>query len=151
MSSTPPVLGMRLTPDSLTHCSTRQNPKIVSAAPASVEGSRRAGRARSRPCRTAKNSGISMTIPTRRKIALIGGGGVRTPLVVFGINEAARQLGADELVLFDPDSQRVQIMAGLGKAVIAREGGSLRLRVASTIEDAVDGASFVLNSIRVGG
>ena len=36
-----------------------------------------------------------MTIPTRRKIALIGGGGVRTPLVVFGINEAARQLGVD--------------------------------------------------------
>lgn len=92
-----------------------------------------------------------MTTPTRRKVALIGGGGVRTPLVVFGINEAARQLGADELVLFDPDSQRVEIMAELGKAVIAREGGSLRLRVASTIEDAVDGASFVLNSIRVGG
>ena len=92
-----------------------------------------------------------MTTPTRRKIALIGGGGVRTPLVVFGINEAARQLGADELVLFDPDSQRVQIMAELGKAVIARDGGSLRLRVAATIEDAVDGASFVLNSIRVGG
>jgi 6-phospho-beta-glucosidase len=92
-----------------------------------------------------------MTTPTRRKVALIGGGGVRTPLVVYGINEAAWQLGAEELVLFDLDPQRVQIMVELSKIVIARDAGSLRLRVASTIEDAVDGASFVLNSIRVGG
>jgi 6-phospho-beta-glucosidase len=60
----------------------------------------------------------------RRKIAFIGGGGVRTPLVVFGVNEAANELGAEELVLFDPDADRVRIMAGLGDAIVAREGGS---------------------------
>jgi 6-phospho-beta-glucosidase len=92
-----------------------------------------------------------MTTPTRRKIAFIGGGGVRTPLVVFGLNEAARKLGAEELVLFDLDSDRVRIMAELGSFIVAQEGGSLQVRVASSIEDAVDGASFVLNSIRVGG
>lgn len=92
-----------------------------------------------------------MKKPTRRKIAFIGGGGVRTPLVVFGINEAAEDLGAEELVLFDPDQERVGIMATLGRAIVAREGGSLRVRQAKSIEDAVDGASFVLNSIRVGG
>ena len=87
----------------------------------------------------------------RRKIALIGGGGVRTPLVVFGINEAAEILGAEELVLFDPDQERVAIMTELGRAIVAREGGRLRVRQATSIEDAVEGASFVLNSIRVGG
>lgn len=92
-----------------------------------------------------------MNKPTRRKIALIGGGGVRTPLVVFGIHEVAESLGAEELVLFDPDRERVGIMAELGRAIIAHEGGSLRVRQASSIEDAVEGASFVLNSIRVGG
>jgi 6-phospho-beta-glucosidase len=92
-----------------------------------------------------------MSKPTRRKIAFIGGGGVRTPLVVFGVNEAAHQLGAEELVLYDPDSARADIMAGLGKAIVAQEGGSLRVRSAASIEDAVDGASFVMNSIRVGG
>jgi 6-phospho-beta-glucosidase len=86
----------------------------------------------------------------RRKIALIGGG-VRTPLVVFGINEAAEILGAEELVLFDPDQERVAIMTELGRAIVAREGGRLRVRQATSIEDAVEGASFVLNSIRVGG
>jgi 6-phospho-beta-glucosidase len=92
-----------------------------------------------------------MTTPTRRKIAFIGGGGVRTPLVVFGLNEAAREIGVEELVLFDLDSDRVRIMAELGSFIVAQEGGSLQVRVASSIEDAVDGASFVLNSIRVGG
>ncbi len=92
-----------------------------------------------------------MNIPTRRKIAFIGGGGVRTPLVVFGINESAQALGAEELVLYDPDRERVRIMAELGRAIVAQEGGSLRVRQATSIEDAIDGSSFVLNSIRVGG
>jgi 6-phospho-beta-glucosidase len=92
-----------------------------------------------------------MNRPTRRKIAFIGGGGVRTPLIVFGVNEAAEHLGAEELVLFDPDLDRVRIMAELGRAIVTREGGNLQVREAVSIEDAVDGAAFVMNSIRVGG
>lgn len=92
-----------------------------------------------------------MNLLTRRKIALIGGGGVRTPLVVFGINDAGQRLGAEELVLFDLDRERCRIMADLGNVIVAREGGSLRIRVAASLEDAVDGAAFVLNSIRAGG
>ncbi|MGH9596817.1 MAG: hypothetical protein ACRD3K_08485 [Edaphobacter sp.] len=88
---------------------------------------------------------------TRRKIAFIGGGGVRTPLIVFGVNEAAESLGAEELVLFDPDRERVRIMAELGRAIVTREGGNLHVREAKSLEDAVDGAAFVMNSIRVGG
>ena len=86
-----------------------------------------------------------------RKAALIGGGGVRTPLVIFGINESSKRLGIDELVLYDVDPQRVRVMAGLGEALVAAEGGSLRIRIAGTVEDTVDGADFVLTSIRAGG
>jgi len=92
-----------------------------------------------------------MNKPMRRKVAFIGGGGVRTPLVVFGVNEAAAASGIEELVLFDPDTERVRIMTELGRAVVAQEGGTLRVRQANSIEDAVDGANFVMNSIRVGG
>ena len=92
-----------------------------------------------------------MNKPTRRKIAFIGGGGVRTPLIVFGVNEAAEHLGAEELVLFDPDRDRVRIMAELGRAIVSHEGGTLRVREATSLDDAVDGAAFVMNSIRVGG
>src|SRR5579863_3175143 len=85
------------------------------------------------------------------KVACIGGGGVRTPLVIFGVNECGRRLGIDEIVLFDAAPERAQMMAALGQAVVRREGGSLRVRQTSRIEDAVEGADFVLNSIRVGG
>lgn len=76
---------------------------------------------------------------------------MRTPLVIFGINESAQKLGAKELVLYDPDTERVRIMAELGRAIVQREGGDLRVRVATSAEDAISGASFVLSSMRVGG
>jgi 6-phospho-beta-glucosidase len=85
------------------------------------------------------------------KIALIGGGGVRTPLLIYGIQESAHILRAGELALYDPDADRVNVMAELGRALVAREGSNLRIRVAASAEDAIDGASFVLSSIRVGG
>lgn len=85
------------------------------------------------------------------KIALIGGGGVRTPLVIFGIHESMQQLGAEELALFDPDNSRVQVMAELGRAIVAQEGGTLRIRVAVSAEEAIADARFVLHSVRVGG
>ena len=88
---------------------------------------------------------------SNRKVALIGGGGVRTPLVIFGINESAANLGVDEMVLYDLDQNRAEVMCKLGQALIARERGTLRLRVASTLEDAIAGAAFVLTAIRVGG
>lgn len=84
------------------------------------------------------------------KLTYIGGGGVRTPLVVFGVNEAAAELDAEELCLFDVDRERVDIMGALGHAVVAREGGALRVRVANSLEDALSGASFVMDSVRVG-
>lgn len=92
-----------------------------------------------------------MTNHSNRKIALLGGGSVRTPLVAFGINESAKHLGAEEFVLYDPDGERVRVVAELCKALIAREGGSLRIRVASSLEDAVSDAAFILSSVRVGG
>jgi len=92
-----------------------------------------------------------MSRPMGRKIAVIGGGGVRTPLLIFGVNEAAGLLNCREMVLFDPDEKRLRIMAELGRTIVAREEGELRVREATSIEDAVEGADFVLNSVRVGG
>jgi 6-phospho-beta-glucosidase len=86
-----------------------------------------------------------------RKVTLIGGGGVRTPLVIYGVNESREHLGVDEMVLYDLDAERAQVMCELGRALVEREGGSLKLRVATAIEDAISGASFVLTAIRVGG
>ena len=92
-----------------------------------------------------------MPKPTNAKLCLIGGGGVRTPLVIFGVNDIAHEIGATDFWLYDPDTARVRIMAELGRAIVAREGGSLRIHVAKSLEEAIEGSAFVMNSIRVGG
>ncbi|KLD69349.1 6-phospho-beta-glucosidase [Xanthomonas pisi] len=86
-----------------------------------------------------------------RKLTLIGGGGVRTPLVVYGVNEAAEALGAREIVLYDPDQERLALMVAMGRAIVAEAGGSLQVHAAPSLEAAIEGAHFVLNSIRIGG
>ena len=85
------------------------------------------------------------------KVALIGGGGVRSPLLMHGLDQAREAIGADELVIYDPDLSRATLMARLGEMIVARNSGGLRIGIARDLPGAVDGATFVLNSIRVGG
>ncbi len=85
------------------------------------------------------------------KIAMIGGGGVRTPLVIHGLAKAQSQLGLSDLVLFDADAGRTNIIAGIGREIVRRLGADFRITVASRLESAVAGAGAILNSIRVGG
>lgn len=82
---------------------------------------------------------------------MIGGGGVRTPLLVYGLAQSQRLLDVDELALFDIDLDRTGIMADIGREIVRNLGASLRIAIYAKIEDAVRGAEFILNSIRVGG
>jgi len=41
-----------------------------------------------------------------RKVSVIGGGGVRTPLLIHGMLQSQSLLGIGELRLFDVDSRR---------------------------------------------
>lgn len=85
------------------------------------------------------------------KIALIGGGGVRTPLLIHGIAEAQNALNAGELALFDIDRERMEIMATMGRQIASDLAADLRITTHTNLDAAADGADFVLNSIRVGG
>ncbi len=79
------------------------------------------------------------------KIAVIGGAGVRVPLLVNGLASAG--LGISEFALYDPDQPRLEVIAGLA----ARRSGSARVSCHASAGPAIDGASFVITSIRVGG
>ena len=78
------------------------------------------------------------------KIALIGGGGVRTPLLIHGLAESGVDIS--ELALYDTDIGRAKVMAGLGQQLAL-----FPVRPFETLETAVEGAACVLSSIRVGG
>lgn len=79
------------------------------------------------------------------KVAVIGGAGVRVPLLVNGL--AGAGLGIDEFALFDTDQARQQVIAGLA----ARRSGMARVTTHRESRGAIEGARFVITSIRVGG
>lgn len=86
-----------------------------------------------------------------RKVTILGGGGVRTPLVIYGLAQAQDLLQTGELVLYDVDLDRAETIARLGREILRRAGAEFPIRVCGRLAEAVAGADFVLSSIRVGG
>lgn len=79
------------------------------------------------------------------KIALIGGAGVRVPLLVGGF--ARSTLHVDRLALYDLDQTRLQVVADLAR----RMAPGVTVEAHAAPEPCIDGADFVVTSIRVGG
>ena len=57
----------------------------------------------------------------------------------------------DELVLEDISEERLDIVGGLARRILARTGHPARLVTTTSLDDAVDGAAAVLVQLRVGG
>jgi len=85
------------------------------------------------------------------KITLIGAGGVRTPLLIHGLAEAGADLRIEQLAFFDTDSERLAAMGRVAAAMAARGGLRAQLKTFSNPEQALEGADYVITSIRVGG
>src|SRR5689334_23954325 len=85
------------------------------------------------------------------KIAVIGGGSTYTPELIEGFARRVSVLGFDELVLHDISTARLDVVGGLARRILARDGLADHLRATTSLEDAIDGASAVLIQLRVGG
>jgi 6-phospho-beta-glucosidase len=85
------------------------------------------------------------------KIAVVGGGSTYTPELVDGLATRADRLVVDELVLLDPDVDRLAVVAGLAGRILARRGWTGRLAATDDRAAALDGADFVVVQLRVGG
>jgi 6-phospho-beta-glucosidase len=86
-----------------------------------------------------------------RKVVVIGGGGVRTPLLVYGLVHSQSALNIGTITLFDIDGERLNVIAALCREIAGKTPGSPAIEVEANLERALEGADFVLNSIRVGG
>lgn len=85
------------------------------------------------------------------KLAIIGGAGVRVPLVTNGLFREETGITVDELALFDTNTERAATIARISEAMARRAGGKLRVSLPRSLDDALEGCSFVVSSIRVGG
>jgi 6-phospho-beta-glucosidase len=79
------------------------------------------------------------------KLAIIGGGGVRTPLLVHGLTRS--DVAIDSISLFDPDHHRLASIAPLAQQLSA----GATVSSATSLDTCLEGADFVFTSIRVGG
>ncbi len=85
------------------------------------------------------------------KVAVIGGGSTYTPELIDGLANRGDRLPIDELVLHDIDDERRDVVGGLARRMLARLGWSGSITLTGDAEAAIDGASFVLIQLRVGG
>jgi 6-phospho-beta-glucosidase len=85
------------------------------------------------------------------KVAVVGGGSTYTPELVEGFASRAAVLPIDELVLLDPDRDRLEVVGGLARRILRRAGWPGRLTLTDDRDAALDGAAFTLIQLRVGG
>jgi 6-phospho-beta-glucosidase len=85
------------------------------------------------------------------RLAVVGGGSTYTPELVDGLGRLRDVLDVEELVLVDPSAERLELVAGVSRRILARLGHPARLTTTTTLEPALDGVAAVLVQLRVGG
>ncbi|MBT9469937.1 MAG: 6-phospho-beta-glucosidase [Pseudomonadota bacterium] len=83
-------------------------------------------------------------------LCIVGAGGSYTPEIVEGVLERA-DLGIAELSLTDSNAERLAVMTGLARRMVAASGRKIAVRESADLALAAKGADFVVIQIRVGG
>jgi 6-phospho-beta-glucosidase len=84
------------------------------------------------------------------KIAVLGGGGFRVPLVYGALLDRAGRIGLDELTLHDVDESRLARIGTVLEELAVERGWALPFRATTDLDEALEGADFVFCAIRVG-
>jgi 6-phospho-beta-glucosidase len=85
------------------------------------------------------------------KVAVVGAGSTYTPELVSGLAREQERLAVRQLALMDVHSERLEVVGGLARRMLEREGFAGALELTGNLDRALDGADFVLVQIRVGG
>lgn len=86
------------------------------------------------------------------KIAIIGGGGVRTPKLLIGLLHEQELLNLTEVSLMDNDTERLELIGYLAEKMLSISNKDCKFRITycDNYRSAVTGAKFVISSIRAG-
>ncbi|MGW1678925.1 6-phospho-beta-glucosidase [Saccharopolyspora sp. NPDC002376] len=84
------------------------------------------------------------------KLTVVGGGSTYTPELIDGLARR-REPAIEEIVLVDPDAERLAVVADFSRRLLREAGHPARLRTTSDVVEAATGASAVLLQLRVGG
>lgn len=85
------------------------------------------------------------------KLAVVGGGSTYTPELIDGFARLRETLPVEELVLVDPAEDRLRLVGGLARRILARQGHPGTVTTTTDLDAGVRGADAVLLQLRVGG
>lgn len=84
------------------------------------------------------------------KLAVLGGGGVRSPLLARSIVNKAVKIGIDEVVFMDNDSEKLRIYGGIAKNLAEAIDSTVKFSLTSDPIEALKDADFIITTLRVG-
>jgi 6-phospho-beta-glucosidase len=84
------------------------------------------------------------------KVAVFGGGSSYTPELVDGFLQRAEQFPLSELWLMDILPERLDIVGGFARRMVAAKGHPFTVHLTTDQQAAVRGASYVITQLRVG-
>jgi len=84
------------------------------------------------------------------KLTLIGGAGIRAPLVIQSALKRAEKIHLDEICLMDNDKDQLEVISKICRHTVKQAGSQVRLTHTTDPARALDGADYVITTIRVG-
>jgi len=86
-----------------------------------------------------------------KKIAVIGGGSVYAAGIVHTLVQRADEMAGFTVILEDIRPERQQTMLALARNLIRAKGADLDVQATLDLDEALDGADFVITCFRIGG
>lgn len=85
------------------------------------------------------------------KIAVIGGGGVRSIFLAKSLMQQAKRLGIKHIVFMDNDSRKLNIFGKMSAKIAKLIDPDIEFEITSNPELAIKDANYIITTIRVGG
>jgi 6-phospho-beta-glucosidase len=84
------------------------------------------------------------------KLAVLGGGGVRSPFLAKSIIYGAERIGLKNVVFMDNNEEKLNSFGLLAKNIANRMNPNIDFKLTSDAKEAVKGADFIITTLRVG-
>jgi 6-phospho-beta-glucosidase len=85
------------------------------------------------------------------KLAVIGAGGVRTPLIVKECYKKAESINLTELALMDTDGEHLEQIEKVTQSILDIKSDKLKRTITTDPAHALEGADYVITTFRAGG
>jgi len=85
------------------------------------------------------------------KISVIGGASSYTPELFANLIDLHEHLEVEQVTLMDLNKEKLGVIAKVGEKLLAGSQMGMRIAATQNLEQAVDGADFIILQIRVGG